>query len=70
MNGIGCGQYSRASGSESQSNETVAGDCERSLGIGSDLNDAALTRVRGGYEEIAVDIERKSLGTPEATVES
>src|ERR1039457_1225279 len=55
--------------SEGQSDQALAGDFEVGLALGSDLHDAALSAERSGDIDIALDIQRQPLRTPETAVE-
>ena len=70
MNAAACGQDRGTSGCESESNQSVAGDFQRGLAVWRNFHDPTLAGKRCRHVEIAFRIERKSLGTPQAAVES
>src|SRR5208283_1080953 len=63
------GEDGGLAGSEGQSDQALAGDFEVGLALGSDLHDAAFSGERSGDIDIALDIQRQPLRTPETAVE-
>ena len=70
MNGVVGGENDRASGGERQTNQTRAGNFQRGLAAGRNLNDATFAGERSGYVEIAFGIERNALRASQPAVES
>src|SRR5579859_746744 len=62
------GQNGRLAGSESQSDQSLAGDFEVGLALGSDLHDAAFSGQRSGDVDVAFDIESQALRTSQSAV--
>src|SRR5260370_5814347 len=70
MDRSGGSEHCRLSRRKGQTNERRARNFERSLGVGCDLDDAALPRKRGGYVKVAVDIKRQALRASQTAVKS
>ena len=69
IDSTGSSEYGGFPRSESQANQIVSGDFDASLSVGRDSHDAALSVLRRGNVEVAVDVESQSLWTSETAEE-